>query len=227
MTDARPFFDAIARRYDRVYALDSRASRTRMTRVLRELAPRSNVLDLGVGTGRELSSLQDAGHAPTGLDFSREMLAICARRARPVPLVTADFWEPLPFADASFHAVLALHGTLAHAPNEGALAQLGAEIARVLVGGGVFVAELPSHAWLTRLAAGALASDDRSARASAGDRCVYEDLVAGVTIEAWVPEDARWCALLAATGALDARAEALGDDEMLLVARHARAIKAL
>ena len=122
--DASTFFDAIARRYDRVYAPEARASRERMARVTRELAKASRVLDLGVGTGRELSMLQDAGHSIVGVDASKEMLAICERRARPVPLVHADFWEPLPFGDASFDAVLALHGTLAHPLDRAALAGL-------------------------------------------------------------------------------------------------------
>jgi len=107
------FFDAIARRYDRTYGRSRAESTASLARVLALLAPRSHVLDLGVGTGRELPALLDAGHDPVGLDASREMLALCARRARPIPLVLGDLWERLPWEDASFDAVLALHGTLA------------------------------------------------------------------------------------------------------------------
>ena len=111
----------------------------------------------------------DAGHAPTGLDASRAMLERCARRARPVPLVHADFWvAPLPFADGAFDAVVALHGTLAHPPDEGAMGRLARELARVVRPGGVFVAEVPSPAWLERLetaraAGGSTRTPDRAA----------------------------------------------------------------
>jgi len=145
---AQKFFDAIARRYDRVYAPPSAESRARMQRVLSALPPRSRILDLGVGTGRELSSLLDAGHEVVGLDLSTEMLAVCARRARPISVVQGDLWQPLPFPDAAFDAVLALHGTLAHPPAREACAGIAVEAARVLRGGGVFVAEVPLPKWL-------------------------------------------------------------------------------
>src|SRR5438552_7394345 len=100
--EARRFFDVVASRYDRAYGLPRDASRARIARMLDELAPASRVLDLGVGTGREISALLDAGHAPTGLDFSAQMLALCNRRARPIPLTHASFWAPLPFAAGAF-----------------------------------------------------------------------------------------------------------------------------
>lgn len=222
-SDARAFFESIARRYDRAYALDARVSRERMTRVLAELPPRARILDLGVGTGRELSALQDADHDVVGLDVSPTMLAACARRARPIRLVEADFWAPLPFDDASFDAVLALHGTLAHPPSPSAYAALASELARVLVSDGVLVAEVPSHPWLERIgAAGGEASEDRRVTRTGPDACIYDDLVVGASIEAFVPDDARWPELLGAS--FDVRVEAQGASERLVVARrvHAR-----
>jgi SAM-dependent methyltransferase len=150
------------------------------------------VLDLGVGTGRELSALLDAGHAPTGLDVSAEMLAICGRRSRPVPLVRADFWQPLPFADGSFDAVLALHGTLAHPPDDGALARLEAELARVLAERGLLVAEAPSPRWLASLPAEGLQVGDFRIRRTGPNLCVHEDLVAGVELEALLLSPDEW-----------------------------------
>lgn len=152
--DARAFFDAIARRYDRAYAISGPASRERMARVLEQLGPRRRVLVLGVGTGRELPALLDAGYAPTGLDVSPNMLARCQARSRTIPCVVADFWEPLPFPDASFDAVVALHGTIAHPRDEGSLPGLGRELVRVLVDDGRFVAEVPSSTVLAALDAG-------------------------------------------------------------------------
>ncbi len=219
--DARAFFDAIAARYDRAYAPEGRASRARMERVLRELPPRARVLDLGVGTGRELSALLDAAHTPIGVDVSPEMLARCGRRARPVPLVEADLWGALPFADASFDAAIALHGTLAHPPDDDAHARLASELARLLVPGGVFVAEVPSHAWVERVANGGETYDgDRTVRRVGADECVFADLVTGASITAWIPDDARWSTLLGPR--FDAKITRIDGDELLVVARLAR-----
>jgi SAM-dependent methyltransferase len=196
--EAERFFDAIAGRYDREYALPASVSKERMARVLRELptAP-ARVLDLGVGTGRELPALLDAGYAPTGVDVSREMIERCGRRARPVPLVRCDFWGPLPFEVGSFDAVVALHGTLAHEPHEGSLLALGEELGRVVVAGGTLVAEVPTPAWLDRLE-GVTGSGDRVLRRTGTDTCVFEDRVAGASIEARVLGEDGWRSALGA-----------------------------
>jgi SAM-dependent methyltransferase len=148
MSEARRFFDAIASRYDRVFARDSRELREHMTRVLAVL-PKTpcDVLDLGVGTGAELPALLDAGHRVVGVDVSDEMLALCNKRARPIRCVRADFWQLLPLPDASFDAVIALFGSLAHAPSKEALPAIAREVARVLRDGGVFFAEVPTAEW--------------------------------------------------------------------------------
>lgn len=217
--NAARFFDAIAGRYERVYALPSEQSRGRMDRVVRNLpAAPSRVLVLGVGTGRELPALLDAGHAPTGFDASRAMLERCARRSRPVPLIEGDFWRvPLPFAEGSFDAVLALHGTLAHPPDLGAMAALAAELARVVRAPGKLVAEVPSLAWLDRLAPSGLAQDDeRRVRRTGPATCVYEDLVTGAQIQALLLGEADWHAAL--SPGWSARLEPLGDVEWFVVA---------
>jgi SAM-dependent methyltransferase len=219
--DAAAFFDAIAGRYERAYALSPAASRARMARVLAVLpAAPAQVLDLGVGTGRELTALLDAGHTPTGLDASRAMLDRCARRARPVPLVQADFWvPPLPFAGAEFDAVVALHGTLAHPPDEGAMGRLARELARVTRPGAVFAAEVPAPAWLDRLDARDATDPqtDRRALRTGPRTCVYEDLVTGASIEARLLDEAEWSAALAP----DWRAtiESIDELEWMVVAR--------
>jgi SAM-dependent methyltransferase len=218
---AEAFFDAIAGRYERAYALSSAESRLRMARVLGDLpAPPARILDLGVGTGRELTALLDAGHLPTGVDASRAMLARCARRARPVPLVHADFWAgPLPFADGSFDATIALHGTLAHPPDVAAVARLARDIARVTAAGGVFIAEVPSPAWLTRLEQqpSRWNDADRGARRTGPRTCVYEDRVAGASIEAVLLDEADWRAALAP--GWSPRIETVDEVEFYVVAR--------
>jgi SAM-dependent methyltransferase len=218
VVSAAEFFEAIARRYDRVYALDGETTRARMKRVVAALPPApGRVLDLGVGTGREVGALQDAGYEVTGLDASPAMLALCARRGRPIALVEGDLWGALPFDDASFDAVIALHGTLAHPPERAAYARLAGEVARVVRGGGAFVAEVPSRAWVSGLAdAGVGGSEGRIVR-TAPDRLMHEDRAAGVAIEAVVPTDEEWRAAFA--GGFEVACETLGEAETLVVGR--------
>lgn len=212
--DARRFFDAIARRYDRVYALTGEDSRARVARALREIEGRRRVLVLGIGTGRELPALLDAGHEVTGLDLSPGMLAVYNRRSRTAPVVLGDFWEPLPFPGASFDAALALHGTLAHPPREGAIGGLARELARVLAPGGVLVAEVPAAEHLRDIEA---QGEGMRLSASGPARFLHRDEVAGVTIEGVALTADAWRAALSPW--LEARVEPLGDVEHLVVAR--------
>lgn len=224
MTDARAarFFDAIAGRYDREYALSSAESRPRLRRLLAALPPApGSVLDLGVGTGREITALLDAGYAPTGVDVSKAMLERCARRARPIPLVLADFWQALPFEAGSFDAVIALHGSLAHPPDDHALGRLAKELARVLRPGALLLAEMPSLAWLDAVgdaSTGASAgATDRGVRRTGPRTCVYEDRVAGASIEARVFDADEWRDAFGPAWSL--RTEPLDALELLIVGR--------
>jgi SAM-dependent methyltransferase len=225
MTDeSARFFDAIANRYDRVYAPTADESRRRMKRVLGELPPPpASLLDLGVGTGRELPALLDAGYTPTGLDASAAMLDRCARRTRPVRLVMANFWRPpLPFDDGSFDAVIALHGTLAHPPDEGAVARLALDLGRVVRPGGVFVAEVPSTRWLDTLATDATASLDRAVYRIGPKACHFEDRVVGVGIDARILDESEWREALAPAWTVQVEAlDALDGFEWLVVAHRA------
>ena len=145
--EVRRFFDAIAPRYDRVYARPREVVKARMAELDARIGSGRDVLDLGVGTGTELPWLLDAGHRVTGVDVSEEMLALCSKRARPIPCVRADFWEGLPFANASFDVVVALFGSLAHPPDEASYPRLVAEMERVLRAVGFLYVEMPSPAW--------------------------------------------------------------------------------
>jgi ubiquinone/menaquinone biosynthesis C-methylase UbiE len=212
--DARRFFDSVAGRYERAYGLPSEQSRARMTRVLTELpAAHAKVLDLGVGTGRELTALLDAGHDVTGVDVSPAMLERCARRARPVALVEADFWGPLPFPDRSFEAAIALHGTLAHPPDDDAISGLARELARVMRPGSPWIIEVPSPAWLE-------APPDERVRRTGPTTAIYEDAVTGARIATRLLSAEEWTAALGPAWTI--RVETRANAEWLVLARLAR-----
>lgn len=59
-------------------------------------------LDLGCGTGRNSLRLRRLGAEVTGLDFSREMLALAANKSTDIRLIEHDLASPLPFADGTF-----------------------------------------------------------------------------------------------------------------------------
>jgi len=94
------------------------------------------VLDAGCGAGSHSAEIIRRGASVTGLDKSAGLLAIARQRLGPdVPLHEADLAGPLPFAPASFDAVLAslvLHYLRDWGPPL-------AEFRRVLVPGGRLV----------------------------------------------------------------------------------------
>jgi SAM-dependent methyltransferase len=214
MSEARTFFDKIARRYDRSYALPRDASRDRGAALLALLGERRRILDLGVGTGRELRELQAAGHDVVGLDISPTMIALCNQRARPIPIVEADLWGAWPFSTASFDAVLALHGTLAHPPAATALDHVFAEAARVLRPRGTFVAELPTPAWIERARSDARIRDVAQDGDATTARFVDDANGAAITIRLYPLE--RW---RRAAAAFELEVVPIDDGEVRLVAR--------
>lgn len=215
LSETASFFDAIASRYDRDYARPTPALREHLARVLEAIAGRERVLDLGVGTGRELPALLDAGHAVIGLDCSEKMVAECNRRARTVPIVIGDAWERLPFDDGSFDAVLALFGTLAHPPDRGALARVASEVARVLAPGGVFALEVPSLAWVTSLPPVAPEGAARAVTRVADGHAHHRDRVLGASIDVVAFSEAEWREALAA---FEVRAAQSDPEELVLFA---------
>src|SRR5271165_1749904 len=145
------------------------------------------------------------------------MLERCARRARPAPLVQADFWQaPLPFETGAFDAAIALHGTLAHPPDASAVAGLAADLARVVRPGGWLVAELASPAWLDAVASSELPRD-RHVRRTGPRACVMEDRVVGLGIEALLLDRSEWIEALLPAWRSEVRS--IGMSEWLLVAQ--------
>src|SRR5689334_24778163 len=71
--------------------------------------PGVRLLDIACGTGIAARAAAEAGARVTGLDFSAAMLA-SARRLNPNLEFQAGDAEALPFADASFDAVISNFG---------------------------------------------------------------------------------------------------------------------
>ncbi|TML15945.1 MAG: methyltransferase domain-containing protein [Actinobacteria bacterium] len=106
-----------------------------------ELAAGSRVLELGVGTGRVALPLARAGLDVVGIDASHEMLAMLEAKAdsHEVHAVFGDMAE-LPFA-STFGVVLVAFNTLFNLRDHDRIEDCFAEVARVLLPGGVFVVE--------------------------------------------------------------------------------------
>lgn len=102
---AREGYDLWANTYDHtpnpVVAMDSRH-----TMSLLDPQPGQKILDAGCGTGRNLTSIRNAGAKPYGLDFSHGMLRVAKRALPEVPLVQADLQAEFPFRSSQFSAVL-------------------------------------------------------------------------------------------------------------------------
>jgi len=107
-----------------------------------KLSPESRLLDLGCGPAGPLTyiSAQTKCQA-VGLDVSANAIAAARARAaslglsEQINLQQADLNEPLPFADARFHAVVSIDVIL-HLRDRAAIFR---EVARLLVSGGRFL----------------------------------------------------------------------------------------
>jgi SAM-dependent methyltransferase len=139
--------------YDHVFALEDehwryRALRRTLLAALRRrsarrAAPLRRILDAGCGPGGTTRAL--ASLAPTvGVDLHPRALALAKRRASG-PLVRADVAR-LPFADASFDAVVSVDVLYHQRVGDDTLAL--AELARVCRPGGAVVLWLPAYDWL-------------------------------------------------------------------------------
>lgn len=154
--DAGRHFDERAARYDRIYddaSTDGYALRSRMQKALAAAGDGpGDALDVGMGPGRLCAALAERGWMVSGVDASREMVAVARTR---LPAATERLLrgetELLPFADATFDLVTAT-GVLEYSDLRPAIA----EIARVLRPGGRAVLSYPNPRalyaiWKTRL----------------------------------------------------------------------------
>lgn len=108
---------------------------------------RGRVLEAGCGAGRVLLHYHGRGREIVGMDFVAPALAKIGGRAPGLPLVAADVTR-MPFADASFGAVLAFG--LYHNLEAGMDAAL-AETRRVMAAGGLLCASVRADSLENRL----------------------------------------------------------------------------
>ncbi len=145
--DTRGFHDGLADRYEFVYA-DWNASVARQGRALDALLTAAlgpgphTVLDNACGIGTQALGLSALGHAVTGTDLSPRSAARAAREAADrglaLPVAAADM-RALPFADASFDAVVCADNALQHLLTAQDVRTALAETRRVLRPGGVLL----------------------------------------------------------------------------------------
>lgn len=126
-------FATIAPRYDLINDLQSLGLHRRWKRRLTRLAtvrPGDHALDLCCGTGDIAFALAQGGAKTVGLDFSREMLAVAARRQgdAPAPAPNPNFLhgdaQQLPFPNDQFDVVTMGYGLRNLASWETGLAEM-------------------------------------------------------------------------------------------------------
>jgi len=117
------------------------------------LEPGARLLDLCCGQGRHVVPLTRLGYRVTGLDLSRRLLegaaGLAAGQGQRVGLVEGDM-RRLPFADASFDAVLNLFNAFGYLEDDAQDELVLGEVARVLRPGGRFLQELANREALVR-----------------------------------------------------------------------------
>jgi SAM-dependent methyltransferase len=98
------------------------------------------VLELGCGTGKLLSELQESGLRVLGLDFSQVSLSYCIRRDVK-NLGRADFKYPLPIKEKSVDIVICLD-VIEHEKND---LDFVREIHSILKPGGIAIFTVPAY----------------------------------------------------------------------------------
>jgi len=111
MTNTSLSFDRAAGFYDQTRAFPAGMSEHVAAVVVEWLGAHSNVLEIGVGTGRIAKPLLAAGLSITGIDLSRNMMNRLRETLGDLPapaLLNGDITQ-LPFASESFDAVIGVH----------------------------------------------------------------------------------------------------------------------
>ena len=156
--DQRPWYDGFfGADYLRIFApvLPDERTAAEVNAVVERLGlePGARLLDLCCGQGRHAVPLARLGCRVTGLDLSRRLLeraaGLAAGQGQRVGLVEGDM-RRLPFADASFDAVLNLFNAFGYLEDDAQDELVLGEVARVLRPGGRFLQELANREALVR-----------------------------------------------------------------------------
>lgn len=134
-------YQALAARYDQVMEhVDHAAWAALIERIWKKhkVSPR-RILETGAGTCRMAPHLEKPGRWLVASDLSERMLSRGEGRVR--RRVAADF-RRLPFADASFDAILCLYDAVNYCLNLPDLRGFFSEASRVLLPGGTLVADI-------------------------------------------------------------------------------------
>ena len=132
-------WERVANQYDSVWSSSTRQFIPPLLEAA-EVAEGMSVLDVGCGPGYVSAAAAERGAVPTGLDFSREMVAIAQKMFPRIEFREGDA-QNLPFVDGRFDRVLANFALLHVADPEQALA----EACRVLKPGGKFAFSTWAH----------------------------------------------------------------------------------
>jgi SAM-dependent methyltransferase len=125
-------WERVANKYDSVWASSTRQFIPPLLDAV-DVSEGMSVLDVGSGPGYVSAAAAERGAKPTGVDFSKEMIAIAKKKFPQVKFKEGDA-QNLPFADSTFDRVLANFALLHLADPERAFA----EAQRVLKPGGKF-----------------------------------------------------------------------------------------
>ncbi|HKP02948.1 MAG TPA: methyltransferase domain-containing protein [Chthoniobacterales bacterium] len=125
-------WERVANKYDSVWSSSTRQFIPPLLDAA-DVSANLSLLDVGCGPGYVSAAAAERGAIPTGLDFSREMIAIAKKMFPRIQFQEGDA-QNLPFADGSFDRVVANFALLHLADPERAFA----EACRVLKPGGKF-----------------------------------------------------------------------------------------
>jgi len=138
---AAAVFDELGAEYERAFA-GSPARHASLQRLLEELPPHGQVLDVGSGTGRPTAQLlTEAGHTVLGVDVSPVMVELASRQVPEASFVCADIRE-VELEEGKFDAVCAYFSLLQMSRDD--QVRVLRKLGRLLVPGGVLaVATVP------------------------------------------------------------------------------------
>ena len=155
---------------------------------LAEVEPGAEILDCPCGFGRHALPLAESGYVVTGFDRSASQLAEAERRRGPAewPRLVRGDYRQLPFADASFDAVLTMFSSLGYLERDEDVSVMR-ELRRVLRPGRTLIVEtahrdaLARSPWSPRtwdrLPDGSLYLEERTTDWSAGTTSTYRVIV--------------------------------------------------